>query len=62
MEIVQYVAEVKKPDGERLPQFHEAGLDSLRYRAAVSREDLSIDGKALHEDGPEPGKGKTRRR
>jgi hypothetical protein len=32
MEIVQYVAEVKKPDGERLPQFHEAGLDSLRYQ------------------------------
>jgi hypothetical protein len=31
MEIVQYVAEVKKPDGERLPQFHEAGLDSLRF-------------------------------
>jgi Peptidase S46 len=32
MEIVQYVAEVKKPDGERLPQFHDAGLDSLRYQ------------------------------
>ena len=32
MEIVQYVAEVKKPDGERLPQFHEAGLDSLRFQ------------------------------
>jgi len=32
MEIVQYVAEVKKPDGERLPQYHEAGLDSLRYQ------------------------------
>ena len=31
LEIVQYVAEVKKPDGERLPQFHEAGLDSLRF-------------------------------
>jgi Peptidase S46 len=32
LQIVQYVAEVKKPDGERLPQFHEAGLDSLRYQ------------------------------
>jgi len=32
MEIVQYVAEVKKPDGERLPQYHEAGLDSLLYQ------------------------------
>ena len=31
LEIVQYVAEVNKPDGERLPQFHEAGLDSLRF-------------------------------
>jgi hypothetical protein len=26
------VAEIKKPDGERLPGFHEAQLDSLRYR------------------------------
>ncbi len=32
MEIVQYVAEVKKPDGERLPQYHEAGLDSLLFQ------------------------------
>jgi hypothetical protein len=30
--IVQYVAEIKKPDGERLPQFHEAGLSSLKYQ------------------------------
>jgi hypothetical protein len=30
--IVQYVAEVKKPDGERLPGFHDAQLDSLKYR------------------------------
>lgn len=29
--IVQYVAEVQKPDGERLPGFHEAELDSTRY-------------------------------
>jgi hypothetical protein len=32
LNIVQYVAEVKKPDGERLPQFHQAGLDSLRQQ------------------------------
>ena len=31
LNIVQYVAEVKKPDGERLPQFHEAGLESLKF-------------------------------
>jgi hypothetical protein len=32
IEIVEYVAEVKKPDGERLEQFHEAGLESLKYQ------------------------------
>jgi len=32
MEIVQYVAEVKKPDGERLPGYHEAQLDSLKLQ------------------------------
>ncbi len=31
-EIVQYATEIKKPDGERLPQYHEAGLDSLRFQ------------------------------
>ena len=30
--IVTYVAEVKKPDGERLPGFHESQLDSLKHR------------------------------
>ena len=32
LSLVQYVAEVKKPDGERLPGFHEAQVESLRYR------------------------------
>ncbi|MGA2571459.1 MAG: S46 family peptidase [Terracidiphilus sp.] len=32
LEIVQYVTEIKKADGERLPQYHEAGLDSLRFQ------------------------------
>jgi hypothetical protein len=31
MNIVQLVAEEKKPDGERLPGYHEAQLDSLRF-------------------------------
>jgi hypothetical protein len=31
LRIVQYVAEVKKPDGDRLAAFHEAGLESLRF-------------------------------
>ena len=32
LNIVQYVAEVKKPDGERLPQFHEASLDTVKFQ------------------------------
>jgi Peptidase S46 len=32
MNIVQYVAEVKKPDGERLPGYHDAQLDSLKFQ------------------------------
>ena len=30
--IVQYVTEIKKPDGERLPGFHDAELDSTRFQ------------------------------
>ena len=32
MNVVTYVAEIKKPDGERLAGFHEAQLDSLKVR------------------------------
>lgn len=32
LQIVRYVAEVKKPDGVRLPGFHEAQLESARFR------------------------------
>jgi hypothetical protein len=32
MLIVQYVAEIKKPDGERLSPFHDAGLQSLMFQ------------------------------
>ncbi len=32
--IVEYVAEIKKPDGERLPGYHEAQLASLKFRLA----------------------------
>jgi hypothetical protein len=42
LEIVQYVAEVNKPDGVRLDGFHDSQLDSLRFRlfspAPVYRE------------------------
>jgi hypothetical protein len=30
--IVQYVVEIRKPDGERLPGYHDAQLDSLKQR------------------------------
>lgn len=30
--IVMYVAEIRKPDAERLPGYHDAGLETLRYR------------------------------
>jgi hypothetical protein len=32
LQIVQYVAEVKKPDGERLKGFNDSQLESLRFR------------------------------
>jgi len=32
LSLVRYVAEVAKPDAERLAEFHEAGLESLRFR------------------------------
>jgi hypothetical protein len=32
LQIVQYVTEIKKPDGDRLPQFHDAGLESLKFQ------------------------------
>jgi len=32
LSLVQYAAEIKKPDGERLAQFHEAGLESLKFQ------------------------------
>lgn len=31
MNIVQYVAEIKKPDGQRLPGYHDSQRDSLRF-------------------------------
>ena len=32
LELVQYVAEIAKPDGERLPGYHDAQLDSLKFQ------------------------------
>ena len=62
LSLVQYVAEIKKPDGERLDGFHDAQLESLRLRlfspAPVYpplEETLLADGlqEALDELGPE---------
>ncbi len=32
--LVQYAAEIKKPDAERLPQFHDANLEGLKFQLA----------------------------
>ena len=32
LQLVQYVQEIKKPDGERLAQFHDANLQSLKFQ------------------------------
>ena len=32
VQVVTYVAEIKKPDGQRLPGFHDSQLDSLKHR------------------------------
>ena len=60
--IVEYVAEVKKPDGQRLPGYHEAQLDSLRFQLSSSApiykamETARIAG-ALQQDLDEVGPG-----
>ncbi len=61
LQIVQYVAEVKKPDGDRLPQYHEAGLDSLRFQLLSPGADSSFGGQAVYEDRVESGEGEARR-
>ncbi len=60
LSIVQYVAEIKKPDGERLPQFYDAGLESLLFRLKSPAPDLRLHREALHEGRPQDGPGKTR--
>lgn len=59
-QIVDYVAEIKKPDGERLPGFHESQLESLRLRLfspAPIYDDMEIANLAgaLHRDLSELG-------
>jgi hypothetical protein len=36
LQIVRYTAEIKKPDGERLPGYHDSQLESLRYELLSS--------------------------
>jgi len=61
-QIVQYVAEIRKPDGKRLDGYHDSQLESLRFRlfspAPIYREleeALIVDGmkQQLEELGPE---------
>ena len=53
--IIDYVTEIKKPDGERLPGYHDAQLQSLRFRMAspapiVKRLDIArIEGSLLYD-------------
>jgi hypothetical protein len=48
--IVEYVTEIKKPDGDRLPEFHDAALPSTKFRMLspapidVSTEKLYMTG------------------
>ena len=58
---MQYVAEVKKPDGERLPQYHEAGLDSLRFQMLSPAPVYPAVEKMFMKTCAEPGERKTRR-
>jgi hypothetical protein len=58
--MVEYVAEIKKPDGERLPGYHEAELESLQFQLASpapiykAMEIARITG-ALEQDRAETG-------
>ena len=42
-------AEIKKPDGERLPQFHDANLQSLKFQMLSPATITSGHGKAVHD-------------
>jgi hypothetical protein len=61
-QIVQYVAEIRKPDGKRLDGFHDSQLESLRFRLFSPapiypglEEALIVDGlkQELEQLGPE---------
>ena len=46
-------AEIKKPDGERLAQFHDANLQSLKFQLLSPAPIYDGYRKAVHEDGSE---------
>ncbi len=46
LQLVQYAAEIKKPDGERLPQFHDANLQSLKFQM-LSPAPITMDTEKL---------------
>ena len=57
--IVQYVAEIKKPDGERLAGYHEAQLESLRFQLFSPAPDLPGDGDRAHHRRAGTGSGRS---
>ncbi len=50
LQLVQYTAEIKKPDGERLPQFHDANLQSLKFQL-LSPAKITTDTEKLYMKG-----------
>ena len=59
-EIVEYVAEIKKPDGERLDGYHDAQLESLKFELAspapiYKRMEIARMTGALQQDMEENG-------
>ena len=46
LQLVQYATEIKKPDGERLAQFHDANLQSLKFQM-LSPAPITVDTEKL---------------
>jgi Peptidase S46 len=46
LQLVQYATEIKKPDGERMAQFHDANLQSLKFQL-MSPAPITVDTEKL---------------
>ena len=47
---------IKKPDGERLPHYHDADLQSLKFQCCPRRRSIHRTEKLFMTDGPESGR------